>query len=128
MWPIMITVLNLPRPIRNLFSNFILAEIVPSNGTGEPKEIAPYLDIIIDELLLLSNASMFDAYQNAPFSLKVRILNYVLDYPGVSKVFSLTGTGSYQACAWCTLKGMLKYVYMKYNYVPAELKVYDSVV
>ena len=124
----MITVLNLPRPIRNLFSNFILAGIVPSNGTGEPKEIAPYLDIIIDELLLLSNASMFDAYQNAPFSLKVRILNYVLDYPGVSKLFSLTGTGSYKACAWCTLKGMLKYVYMKYNYVPAELKVYDSVV
>ena len=103
MWPIMLTILNLPRHVRNTFSNFALAGIIPSNGTGEPKHIAPFLDIIVDELLLLSSLSMYDAYRDAPFSFKA--LNYVLDYPGLAKVFSMTGSGSYSGCAWCSLRG-----------------------
>lgn len=92
----MLTILNLPRHVRNTFSNFALAGIIPSNGTGEPKHI---------ELLLLSSSSMYDAYHDAPFSLKAQVLNYVLYYPGLAKVFSMTGSGSYSGCAWCSLRG-----------------------
>ena len=48
---------------------------------------------------------MFDTYQNAPFSLKVNVLIYVLDYPGISKVFNVKGVNAYQGCAWCELEG-----------------------
>ena len=55
--------------------------------------------------LLLRGCKLYDAYKNAPFNVKVEILVYVLDYQGFGKVFSLTGTGSYGACAWCMLQG-----------------------
>ena len=106
MWPIMLTILNLPRHIRNLFTNIILAGIIPSNGSHEPKQIAPYLELVVHELLMLANSTVYDAYQSAPFKLKIHILSYVLDYPGVAKVFSLTGTGAYKACVWCDIKGL----------------------
>ena len=77
MWPIMLTISNLPRQVRNTFSNFALAGIIPSNGTGEPKQIAPFLDIV-DELLLLSSSSMYDAYRDAPFSFNIKGVTSVM--------------------------------------------------
>ena len=44
---------------------------------------------------------MYDAYQGAPFHLKVDILLYILDYPGIGKMFSISGSGAYEACLWC---------------------------
>ena len=105
MWPIMLTVLNLPRDIRYSFGNFWLVGTIPGNGTKEPNRLDPYLDILVDELLSLSNKIVFDAYQGAPFQLKVDILMYVLDYPGISKVFNVLGANAYQACAWCQIQG-----------------------
>ena len=107
MWPINLTVLNLPRNIRNVFGNFWLVGTVPGNGNKEPNSLDPYLDILVDELLAISNKEMFDAYQGAraPFNLKVDILMYVLDYPGISKVFNILGANAYQACAWCEIEG-----------------------
>ena len=116
MWPIMLTVLNLPRHVRNTFSNFALAGIIPSNGTGEPKHIAPFLDVVVNELLLLSS-SMYDAYHDAPFSLTAQVLNYVLDYPGLAKVFSMTDSGSY-------LVFITRYTYMStFFYVLSRVKI-----
>ena len=40
MWPIMLSLLNLPRIIRNLFENIILVGIIPGNGTREPKPLS----------------------------------------------------------------------------------------
>lgn len=105
MWPIMLTILNLPRHIRNKFENILLVGIVPANGRLEPKSLEPYLSIVVDEILLLSNAKMYDAYREAPFSAKVDLLTFVLDYPGISKVFNFTGVGSYKGCVWCDIKG-----------------------
>ena len=47
MWPIMLTVLNLPKRIRNLFSNMMLVGIIPGNGNQEPKHVDPYLEIVV---------------------------------------------------------------------------------
>ena len=105
MWPIILMVLNLPRKVCHLFANVWLVGTIPGNGSKEPNNLDPYLDVLVDELLELTNKKMFDTYQNAPFSLKVNVLMYVLDYPGISKVFNVKGVNAYQGCAWCELEG-----------------------
>ena len=105
MWPIMLTLLNLPRNLRNRFSSILLVGIVPANGTKEPHNLNPYFDILVDELLELCDSTIFDAYSNAPFQCKVEILLYVLDYPGIGKVMSVVGSGGYQGCCYCDLEG-----------------------
>lgn len=74
MWPIMFTLLNLPRQVRHAYNNIILVGIVPGNGKKEPKDINPYLEIVVDEFLPLSNVTQYDSYQNAPFQLKIEVL------------------------------------------------------
>ena len=83
---------------------------VPGNGTKEPNSLDPYLSILVDEILELTNKKLFDAYQQAPFTLKIDVLLYVLDYPGISKVFNTKGANAYQECKWCELEGMYVYV------------------
>ena len=106
MWPIMLTLLNLPRNLRNRFASIMLVGIVPSNGSQEPKSLNPYLEILVDELLELSNFKLYDAYQKAPFNCKVALLLHVLDYPGMCKVMSVVGSGGLNGCMFCSIKGV----------------------
>ena len=106
MWPIVLGQLNLPRRIRYQFANLLLAGIIPSQTEGgEPKNLDPYLEVLVDEIIALSGCKLYDGYRNAPFTAKVEIMVYVLDYQGLGKVFSLTATGSKRGCEWCLLKG-----------------------
>ena len=105
MWPIMLSLLNLPRNIRYHFGSIMLVGIIPSNGMQEPRSLNPYLEILVDELLELSNSTMYDAYQKAPFTCKIAILLYIMDYPGISKVLSVVGSGGIQGCMFCDIQG-----------------------
>ena len=106
MWPIVLGQLNLPRRIRYHFANLILVGIIPSQVQGaEPKDLDPYLEVLVDETIYLSGCKLYDPYRRAPFNMKVEVLIYILDYQGLGKVFSLTGTGSKRGCAWCLFKG-----------------------
>ena len=49
MWPIVLSLLNLPRNIRNDFKNMFLVGIIPGNGRKEAHTIHPYLEILVDE-------------------------------------------------------------------------------
>ena len=49
MWPMMTTLLNLPKNLRHLFSGISLLGIIPGND-GEPKKSDPYMEILVDEL------------------------------------------------------------------------------
>ena len=62
MWPIVMSLLNLPRDIRHDFRNMFLIGIIPGNGKKEAHTIHPYLEILIDEMLELSNTEVYDAY------------------------------------------------------------------
>ena len=62
MCPIILSLLNLPRSIRHNFSNLLLVGIVPGNGRHEAKSIQPFLEVLVDELITLSNATLYDAY------------------------------------------------------------------
>ncbi|XP_015765420.1 PREDICTED: uncharacterized protein LOC107344281 [Acropora digitifera] len=46
------------------------------------KNVDPYLELVVVEILDLSGVTFFDAFKEAPFTFKVDLLNYVLDYPG----------------------------------------------
>lgn len=59
MWPIMLTLLNLPRRLRNRFASIMLVGIIPSNRGQEPQSLNPYLDVLVDELLHLSSCTLF---------------------------------------------------------------------
>ena len=107
MWPIVLGQLNLPRSVRLEFGNLILAGIIPSQVKGkEPKHLDPYLEVLVDEIAFLSGSKIYDAYKEAPFHAKVEILIHILDFQGLGKVFSLTGTGSYRSCGWCMVRGI----------------------
>ena len=74
MWPLMLSLLNLPRRMRNKFASILLVGIVPANGTKEPQDLNPYIDIFVNELLELCSSTLFDAYSKAPFLCKVEVL------------------------------------------------------
>ena len=95
MWPIVLSLLNLPRDVRHKFENMLLVGIIPNNGR---KEAQPYLEVLVDEIFHLQDAQLYDTYKQAKFSLKDSILLYILDYPGVGKVFHVHGAGSYKGC------------------------------
>lgn len=106
MWPIMFSVLNLPKQIRNTYQNIMLVGIVPAQVEGkEPKSLDPYLEIVVDELLDLSEATFYDGYRRAEFTFNIDIFNYVLDYPGLTKVLSAAGPNALQGCMWCEKRG-----------------------
>lgn len=108
MWPIVMTLLNLPRRIRNEYCNMLLIGIIPANNKKEAHNIHPYLEVLVDELLSLSNVVLYDAYKEVNFKLKVEVLFYCLDYPGIGKLFNFHGAGSYKGCLWCDIKGNFK--------------------
>ena len=105
MWPIMLTLLNLPRQIRNQFGSILLVGIVPSNRSQEPRSLNPYLEVMVDEILELSSTTMYDAYQKAPFACKIEVLLHILDYPGIGKVLSVVGSGGINGCMFCEING-----------------------
>ena len=109
MWPIVLSLLNLPRDVRHNFQNMLLVGIIPSNHGKEAQSIRPYFEVLVDEILYLQDATLYDAYRKANFNLKISILLYILDYPGVGKVFKVHGAGSYRGCLWCDIKGSRVY-------------------
>ena len=117
MWPIMLTLLNLPRRLRNLFTNILLVGIVPRNEGKEAKTLDPFLEVMVDKLLQISSSTLYDAYAGAPFQAKVSILLHVLDYPGIGKVMGVVGSGGIQGCAFCTLEGERSAVLRKTIYL-----------
>jgi len=115
MWPIMMTILNLPRHLRSLFGSILLLGIIPGNGKQEPKNLDPYLEVVADELQELNMLNIYDAFQNTIFNLKIEILLYVMDYPGIGKVFKVSGSGAYKGCIWCDIKGMNRKKYKRHD-------------
>ena len=106
MTPWMLTLLNLPRNVRNQFGNIFLVGIIPGNGCSEVTKVDPYVEILVDELLYLTKCKIVDAYQKAPVDIKIKVLLYVLDYPGLCKVFNQQGSGGLSGCYWCHIRGI----------------------
>lgn len=89
MWPIMISLLNLPPHLRNIRGSILLAGIIP--GKNEPQNLDPYIDILVEEIKHLNGLRCFDAFRNEEFDLQVDIFMHILDYPGQNKFFHCAG-------------------------------------
>ena len=61
--------------------------------------------MLVDKHISLSNAKLFDAYQQSTFQLKIESLIHILDYPGIALMFNINGAGAYKGCAWCDIRG-----------------------
>lgn len=105
MWPIMVTVLNFPKTCRNNFENVMLSGIIPANNKEEPKSVDPYIEVLVDELLGLCETTFYDGFREEEFLFRLQLHNYVLDYPGLNKVFFCAGSGALQGCMWCDERG-----------------------
>ncbi|XP_069109797.1 uncharacterized protein [Argopecten irradians] len=107
MTPMLMTILNLPRHQRNLFPYIFLMGIIPGKACGksETSNVGPYVEVLVDELLFLTTCKTYSAYAKAPVDVKIKLLLFVLDYPGLSKLFNKLGSGSLSGCHWCNIKG-----------------------
>lgn len=102
MWPVILTWITLPQSVRQLLGPMLLMGIIPSGKKGsEPKSLDPYLSILVDELLSLTEFPVYDSYRSAPMNVKVALLQYLCDIPAYSKVMHLTGHGGLRSCPYC---------------------------
>ena len=86
----MLIPLNLPHNLRKSAASIMLTGIIP--GPGEAKNLDPYVDVLVDELLDLNNGMrVYDAFRDEYFILKVSVTLNVLDYPGQNKLFHSQG-------------------------------------
>ena len=65
-------------------------------------------------MLFTEGVECFDGLTQQPFLLKVIVLTWSGDTPGISKLMCLTGHNSYMGCRYCDLKG----VYSNHIYYP----------
>ena len=89
MWPIFLVPLNMPHSIRMKTGSMFLTGIIP--GPKEPKNMDPYIDVLVDDILDIEGVEMYDAFKKEWFRSKGNILLHVLDYPGQNKVFKCQG-------------------------------------
>lgn len=78
----------------------------PSGKNGsEPKSLEPYLSVVVDELLSLTEFTVLNSYTSAPMTVKVTLLQYLCDIPGYSKLLHLSGHGGLRSCPYCQEHG-----------------------
>lgn len=99
-------VFNIMRKYRMLFRNIFIVMIIPGNNKSEASCQDAYIEILVDELLYLSKYSQVTDYLGAPVKLKIKLLLYILDYPGFCKLFHLSGSGAASGCIWCHISGI----------------------
>ncbi|XP_061190168.1 uncharacterized protein LOC133198027 [Saccostrea echinata] len=106
MWPLILTWINLPRNIRQFLGPMFLMGIIPSGINGsEPKNLEPYLEILTEELLGLTEFPVKTSYTTAPVKVKVALLQFLCDIPAYSKLLHLSGAAALRSCPYCQETG-----------------------
>lgn len=112
-WPLILTILNLPKHLRNRAEALILVGVVPSKNPRLGKGIEPnlniYAELLVEELIQLADTQLFSAYQSAPINVKVNLLMYMMDFQGYAKFFSMSGCQAYMNCNICLMKSTRRY-------------------
>jgi hypothetical protein len=87
----------------------MIVGIVPptvKNGKrgGEP-DIDAYLEVFVDELIQMGDTSLLLSHKRAPLDVKVRLVLFLLDFPGMAKVFHQNQQNAYRCCPTCKHEG-----------------------
>ena len=65
----------------------MLCGIFPGNGRKEAYHLDPDMEILVDELVILSECHVYHpGNMAAPVKIKVKLLQHILDFPGISEV------------------------------------------
>lgn len=83
MWLLILTWINLPRTIRQVMGPMLLMH---PKGC-ELKTLEPYLEILIEELLDLTEFPLQNAYIGAPTTVKVALLQFLCEFPPTQNFF-----------------------------------------
>lgn len=82
---------------------------------------------MVDELLTLSDCHIFHpSYMTAPVNVRVKLLQYVLDFPAISKVLHQPGAGAAVACPWCGIAGCFVHSLKKTVYLQSRRYLEDG--
>ncbi|GBC47879.2 transposase domain-containing protein [Rhizophagus irregularis DAOM 181602=DAOM 197198] len=112
-WIVLFINANLPPHQRVKKENLLITSIIP--GPKAPKNFNSFMKPIVEELCLLNDGvECYDGATNENFLLKVTVLSWSGDTPGLSKLACLTGHNSYMACRYCDLYG----IYNNHVYYP----------
>ena len=110
MWPITLSILNLPKNIRTKFGSLLLVGIIP--GPKEPQLIDTYLQVLVDDIQHLSGSEVYDAYMKQKFVLRASIMLNILDYPGQNKIFHCNGERNFISIHLVSERCVCVYNYM----------------
>ncbi|CAB5336227.1 unnamed protein product [Rhizophagus irregularis] len=104
--------------------NLLITSIIPVPKA--PKNFNSFMKPIVEELCLLNDGvECYYGATNENFLLKVTVLSWSGDTPGLSKLACLTGHNSYMACRYCDLQGIYNnHVY--YPTTPPSIETYKT--
>ena len=112
-WPINLCLLNFPHRFRITTGSMLLAGILP--GRNEPKNLDPYLQLLVEELESINGSEIYDSHRCEQFQLKASITQCILDYPGQNKVFHCQVKYTIVTCSYsCVRKFKTSYL-QKWN-------------
>ena len=106
-WPLIFSIYNMPKFIRNKSDALLLYGVVPSRDFGLNNGIEPdlhiYQQLMVDELLQLVSVQIHSSYAEAPLQVKTQLLLYMMDFQGYAKYFHMTGAVSTLPCNRCLI-------------------------
>jgi hypothetical protein len=106
-WPILIINYNIAPTERVKRENLLLYGIIP--GPKQPKEIASFLQPLVDELKQLeAGVEAYDAATKQSFTLKAHLILVSGDLPAIAKVGCFKGSNGLSPCRFCQIKGTLQ--------------------
>jgi hypothetical protein len=113
--PFMLMVLNFPENLRHKFQYMHMAGVVP--GPRKPKDLQPYLRIVVDELLELyrDGVEYRDPFDGVMRTSRVKLLFTSADYPGHSDLNNQQCQNATYGCMKCVIKGTTLFERMAYN-------------
>ncbi|KAG9125491.1 hypothetical protein FRC07_007398 [Ceratobasidium sp. 392] len=104
-WPLILFNYNLPPSIRTQLQHILCIGVIP--GPNAPKELATYLEPLINELEDLARGiPAFDVIDGHTFALRAYLLAAFGDMPAAAKLMSMKGPNGKFPCRACKIEGI----------------------
>lgn len=102
-WPILLTILNLPPELRA--RNMMIVGLIP--GPREPAVFSSFFDHLLADLNLLSTTGVraYDGDRNVYFQLRAHLTVVTGDMPAVAKLMTMKGPNGVSPCRFCRIRG-----------------------
>ena len=106
LWPAFIKILNFAPHLRNKPQFMFL--VFMTQGPLSPKHLSPYLELLVEELLLFAaegGVAMFHGLDQSVWAVRAGLLYLCGDYPGSAEVRCLRDHKAKSGCCCCRQRG-----------------------